>query len=327
MQYNHAMKNPNEKIIFIAFTSRALNLAERISKFFPECEIHKPENLHEFVREIFPEARAIIFISACGIAVRAIAPFVKSKLSDPAVLVIGESGEFVIPILSGHIGGANSLARKISGLIHAQAVITTATDVNNIIAIDEWAVKNNCEIENPELIKRISAELLRGNSQSSQSSQSIGVAITEQLQITPWQETLVLRPKNLVLGAGCKKNLAPEEFEIAAKNFLESAGVSELSLRALATINIKSHEPALLNFAEKRNLEFFTFSSQELMQLDGREYFLASSARVLELTGTDNVCERAAILCAKNLACKNAALLRSKAIFSEGVTLALSRFF
>ncbi len=320
MQYNHAMKNPNEKIIFIAFTSRALNLAERIAKFFTECEIHKPENLHEFMREIFPEARAIIFIAACGIAVRAIAPLVKSKLSDPAVLVIDESGEFVIPILSGHIGGANSLARKISGLIHAQAVITTATDVNNIIAIDEWAVKNNCEIENPELVKNISGELLRNNN-------NIGIAITEQLQITPWQETLVLRPKNLVLGAGCKKNLAPEKFELAAKNFLESAGVSELSLKALATINIKSHEPAFLNFVEKRDLEFVTFSSQELMQLDVREYFLTSSARVLELTGTDNVCERAAILCAKNLACKNTALLRSKAIFSDGVTLALSRFF
>ena len=250
---------------------------------------------------------------------RAIAPFLKSKLTDPAVIVIDEKAKFVIPILSGHIGGANELARKIAGIIHAQTVITTATDLNNIIAVDEWAVKNNCVIENPEMIKKISGTLLN--------NQSIGIAVTEKLQETPFEATLFLRPKNLILGAGCKKNISPEEFENTVLKFLEGAGVSELSLYALASIDLKSNERAFLEFADKHRILFLTFTAKELMSIE-REYF-SKSEKVLEITGADNICERAAIFCGEKLTNKNkknVVLLRSKFIFN-GITLALARIY
>lgn len=314
----------NKSIIIIAFTKKGISLALRLSEFF-DAKIFVPERFHdlnknleiinsdlsEWTGKIFHETGAMIFIGACGIAVRAISKHIKSKLSDPAVIVIDENGNFVIPILSGHIGGANELAKKISDILHAHAVITTATDVNNFISPDEWAVKNNCAIENPDAIKKISSNILENE------NHSVGIAVTDLKQPTPFPVTLWLRPKDLILGAGCNKGISPEEFEKAAENFLDGAGVSIFSLKALASINIKSDEPALKIFAENHNIPFLTFSAEELQSVSGN---FTRSEKVFNITGTDNVCERACVRAAG----KNFALLRSKCIYG-GITLALAR--
>ncbi len=310
----------SSEIVIAAFTNKAINLALRLAKFL-NARVFVPkrlarddvdvidEALSEWTGKYFHEAKALIFISACGIAVRAIASHVESKLSDPAVIVIDEAGKFVIPILSGHVGGANELARKISGFLHSQPVITTATDVNNLVAVDEWAVNHDCAIENPELIKHVSGKILEGH--------EVGVAVTEQMQATPFPVTLILRPRNLILGTGCNKNTDPEEFEHAAKSFLDGAGVSVLSLKALASIDLKAQEKALVLFARNHNIPFLTFSASELQSLPGN---FTSSQKVLSITGTDNVCERSCMLAAG----KKAVLLRSKCIVS-GITFALAR--
>ena len=309
----------SSEIVIAAFTNRSINLALRLAKFL-NARVFVPkrlarddvevidEALSEWAGKYFHEAKALIFISACGIALRAIAPHIESKLSDPAVIVIDEAGKFVIPILSGHVGGANELARKISGFLHSQPVITT-TDVNNLVAVDEWAVNHDCAIENPELIKRVSGKILEGY--------EVGVAVTEQTQATPFPVTLILRPRNLILGAGCNKNTDPEEFEYAAKSFLDSSGVSVLSLKALASIDLKAQEKALVLFARNHNIPFLTFSASELQSLPGN---FTGSQKVLSITGTDNVCERSCMLAAG----EKAILLRSKAIYG-GITFALSR--
>ena len=313
--------NLENKIIIAAFTKNGINLAKKISDFL-DAKIFVPERffseglekidapLTEWTGKIFCKARAIIFVSACGIATRAIAPYIKSKLHDPAVIVIDEAGNFVIPILSGHVGGANELAKKIASFLHAVPVITTATDVNNLIAVDEWAVKNNCAIENPNAIKKISSEILEHH--------SIGVAVTNELQRVPFPVTLWLRPKNLILGAGCNRGVDCEEFENAAKIFLESSGVSALSLKALASIDIKSNEPALVNFAKNHNIPFVFFKAEELKTVPG---IFTSSDKVLSVTGVDNICERACMLAAG----EGAVLLRSKWIYKKDITFALAR--
>ena len=322
------------EIVITAFTNNGINLALKLAKFLQgrvfipkrlaceslyavaDCEVID-EPLGQWTGQYFHEAGpvrrggALIFISACGIAVRAIAPHVKSKLSDPAVIVIDEAGKFVIPILSGHIGGANELARKISGFLgkNSQPVITTATDINNLPAVDEWAVNNNYVIENPNAIRKVSCQILERN--------SVGVAVTEQNIPTPFPVTLFLRPRNLILGVGCNRGIDSEKFERAAKNFLDGAGVSILSLKAMASIDLKAQEKALMLFAENHNIPFLTFSASELQSLPGN---FTGSQKVLSITGTDNVCERSCMLAAG----ENAVLLRSKAIY-DGITFALAR--
>lgn len=112
--------------------------------------------------EKFSDSDALIFIGATGIAVRSIAPYVASKKSDPAVLVVDECGKFVISLLSGHLGGANELALKTAEILEAIPVVTTATDLHHRFAVDVFAKKNNCNIFNMKAAKEVSAALLAG---------------------------------------------------------------------------------------------------------------------------------------------------------------------
>ena len=166
-----------EVIRIVSFTDAGERLAEKIRKELTgqiepgECELFRPgresrdrRSLSEWTREGFCQASALIFIGAAGIAVRAIAPFLKSKAEDPAVVVLDEKGQNVISLLSGHLGGANALARRIAGITGGNPVITTATDVNESFAVDTWAKEQGLRVINPEKIKVISSAVLRGES-------------------------------------------------------------------------------------------------------------------------------------------------------------------
>ena len=162
------------KISMISFTAIGSHLAEKLaeelrsSSTFEEVSCtdgrhhHKEqeESLQDWTEEHFQQGNGMIFIGACGIAVRSIAPFLKSKTTDPAVLVLDEKGKFVIPILSGHIGEANLLAERIAKLTGGEAVLTTATDVNQLFAVDVFASRNHLEIADMEKAKMLSARLL-----------------------------------------------------------------------------------------------------------------------------------------------------------------------
>ena len=139
----------------IAFTAAGFELAERLSEklrlsghtAFPfRCG---KNSLRTWTNEHFMSDDALVFVGAAGIAVRAVAPLAQSKVSDPAVIVIDERGKFAIPILSGHIGGANRLAQDISKMINCIPVVTTATDCNNVFAVDTWATENDIAILKP----------------------------------------------------------------------------------------------------------------------------------------------------------------------------------
>ena len=310
------MTSTESNIVAAAFTRRGVELALSLGfrVFAPErfaCENVEAitDPLTQWAGRYFHEASALVFVGASGIAVRAIAPHVASKLHDPAVIVIDETGRYVVPLLSGHVGGANELARKIAGVLGAQPVITTATDVNNLPAVDEWSVKHNCVIENPENVKHVSSALLEGL--------TVGVAVTCENIAAPFPVTLYLRPRNLVLGAGCNKGVSYEVFEEYAKSFLDGAGVSVLSLMCLASIDLKADEPAMKNFARAHNIPFMTFTAEELQALPGK---FTASDKVLRFTGTDNVCERSAVMAAG----EGAVLLRSKCVYDD-VTFALAR--
>ena len=261
----------------------------------------------DWARQRFLPGNELVFVSACGIAVRAVAPFVKSKQSDPAVVCLDDQGQFVISLLSGHLGGANQLARRIAAVTGGMPVVTTATDVHGKTAVDEWAKEHDCAIENIGAVKRISSSVLDG--------ERVGVAVTDQLAPAPWPVTLWLRPRVLVLGVGCKRGTTMATLKSSLDDFLAGAGVSPLSLCAVASIDLKKDEAGLLGLADSLGVPFVTYSAAELAATAGR---FTPSERVKSVTGVDNVCERAAVRCS------GGALVRSKTLY-PGVTMALAR--
>ena len=161
-------------IALTAFTRRGAALARDLARALSEdghrctlacgeklaAELDLPdayESLGAWVGARFVDQDALIFVGASGIAVRAIAPYVRDKFTDPAVLSLDEAGRFVVPLLSGHVGGANDLARRVAGITGGTAVISTATDVNGLFAVDEWAVKHDLVITDRRLAKAVSA--------------------------------------------------------------------------------------------------------------------------------------------------------------------------
>ena len=256
----------------------------------------------------FAESEALVFVSSCGIAVRAIAPYLKGKERDPAVVVTDERGASVISLLSGHLGGANELARRIAEIIGGRPVITTATDVNGITPPDSWAVKNGCAIENLPAAKRVAAELLAGH--------AVGVAVTDELQPAPYPVTLWLRPKNLTVGVGCKRGTEPELLRGCFLDFMKNSGYSPLSAAVVASVEQKKDEAAVAGLAEFYQIPFETFTAAELMALPGE--FTPSPAAIAAV-GADNVCERAALA-----ASRGGYLVRLKTKY-PGITFALAR--
>lgn len=299
------------------------------------AEKRPPLTLDDWVRRGFglegPEgpARGLIFIGAAGIAVRGIAPYLVSKTRDPAVVVVDEQGQFAIPILSGHIGGANELARRIGRLLGARPVITTATDVNGFFAVDEWASQKGLVIINPRLIKAVSARLLAGQTvlmaadfpvegQLPKGVELAGEGQAPHIRVSCRRQrdknALVLVPRKVVIGLGCRRDTPAEIIRAAAENALAAADIYPQALSRAASIDLKAAEPGLLEYCRETLLPFQTYSAAELAAVPGE---FTSSDFVSEVTGVDNVCERSAVL-----ASRGRLLLPKQA--AAGVTAALA---
>ena len=150
---------------YLAFTSKGLALARKLAAAQPGAVARCGENgvtLANWTAAQFAQSDALVFVGAVGIAVRAIAPHCRSKATDPAVVVLDECGRFAIPLLSGHLGGANDLARRLAKAYGAVPVITTATDANGVFAVDEWAKHQHCLVVEPARIRKVSSALLAG---------------------------------------------------------------------------------------------------------------------------------------------------------------------
>ena len=294
--------------------------------------------LREWAEEWIPKLDGIVFFSATGIAVRTIAPFVVSKKTDPAVVVIDEQGNYAISLLSGHLGGANELAKFAAESIGAVPVITTGTDVNHTFAVDVFARKNNLVIADMRLAKEMAALLIRGKTITWGAGEGFvypkGQNIPLQLQFqetespdrkkgTLWfaipqsdgkeVQILHLYPKNVCLGAGCRKHTPEEKIETQIRTYLSEAGISITQILQAASINLKKEEPGLLAFCEKYQIPFVTYSKEELERAKGT---FTPSAFVSKITGVDNVCERSASLSSDG----GAFIMRKQA--AEGVTAA-----
>lgn len=284
--------------------------------------------------EDFSRCQLLVFVGAVGIAVRTIAPFIKSKLTDPAVLSIDERGNFVIPLLAGHIGGANEMSRYVAAALGAQACVTTATDVNGLFAVDEWAARNNMVLCSLKAAKDFAAALVAGEKVGLymdaglevagslpkqveiNGSLPIGMAITLSKRLAPFRKsTLRLLPKIVHLGIGCKRNTPLERIEELVLPELERMDLDMRSIAGIASVDLKKDEQGLLAFAKKYNLPARFYTAEELNALEGD---FTPSSFVQSVVGVSNVCERSAV---KDAAGGRLALRKTS---RNGVTLAIA---
>ena len=332
------------------FTAKGEALAR---KTFEEWQEMIPQyrsadvSLEQWTGACFEKHLPILFIGACGIAVRAIAPFVRDKLFDSAVLVMDEQGRFIIPILSGHVGGANALAKKLADRVGGVLVLTTATDVEGMFSVDVFAMENGLQIKNRDGIRKVSAKLLRGEKVTVTWEDGIQTATSEGgdaertglpggLVFVPFSsetadvrivteegferhpdvsQSLLLVAKEYVVGIGCKKGKTFEDLNAFLAENLPEGWLEKTC--AIASIDLKAREEGLWELAQYYHLPFVTYPASELQQVQGD---FTESEFVRETTGVANVCERAA-LCHAGTGGK----LVQKKTASQGMTVAVAK--
>lgn len=325
--------NSMNKLAIWAVTPNGAALAAKLAKSLPDADLflsanlETPDNVPAFTFTRLSDALSDtcrsysghIFIMSAGIVVRLIAPHIRHKTADPAVVVMDEAGYHAVSLLSGHIGGANALAKKVAEIIGADPVITTATDINNVPAIDVAAKEKNLFIENPDAIKNVSMALLVGKqaalhdpfgrighemnewfcrTDKAQMANSSGPGVfIDDIQIELPPHVLILRPRSLVAGMGCNRNTGTEEMKSLLYEVLEKFALSRSSLNSIATIDAKKDEPGLTALAEDLELPLIFFDKQALNQVKDIQ---TPSEMVEKHMGVKSVCEAAAILASKN---------------------------
>ena len=331
----------------ITFTEQGKAVAKKIADSMPAkiyTKYHSAADSPEYVsvplsvwaKEGFLAGDALLFIGAAGIAVRAIAGCIQDKLSDVPVLVMDMQVGFVIPILSGHYGGANRLAQELAEITGAVPVITTATDQIGAFAADLYAKEQRMKIRNPEALPYISGKAVAGEELCIFVDNGWGITPPKGVKISgeerdadivvtlrPLTEEELLRkdilyltPVRIHVGIGCKRNADPNQVEVYLQRILTENCLDIHTLASIASIDRKKDEPAILMLSEKLGLPFHTFSAGELQAVPGE---FPVSRFVEQTVGVGNVASRAAA-CAAGAGFR---MLMFNAAES-GVTLALA---
>lgn len=323
----------NSKTAVWALTPKAAQLALRIQKSMPETDMFLSSSLEESgisaicfdrlsdeISRCFHKYGGHIFIMASGIAVRMIAPLLSHKTLDPAVVVMDELGRYAISLISGHIGGANELAKKIAEIAGAVPVITTATDIHQVPAIDLIAKDLGLHIENPSAIKHISMALLTEKKiflhdpfgimtdrlpesclfhpdENNPYPQNMpGIFVDDRVRDLPAQ-VLVLRPSSLAAGMGCNRGTETAEMKNLLMETLKKHALSPHSLHTLASVDVKKDEAGLIELAKELRVNLLFYDRKSLKQVPGIE----NPSRMVEKhIGVPSVCEAAAILASEN---------------------------
>ena len=328
------------KITLFAYSKKGIETARRIMAATEgEFEAYTVERLAgggflplpkpaaPVYKESFSASDAVIFVSSCGIAVRSIAPYVKSKTEDPAVIVTDETGRFAISLLSGHIGGANALAETVAAAIGAVPVVTTATDANGRFSVDSWAKSNGFAIDDMRAAKAVSAAILEAdvplvsvfpihgglpNGIVSGKSGDIGILLSYKRE-EPFQTTLRLIPKCLSVGIGCRRGTSEEAIARAVAQVFDENYLDVRAVSCAASIDLKQDEAGLISYCEDACIPLRFYSAEQLNAVAGE---FTASEFVRKTTGVDNVCERAAMIGAEELIVKKTEV--------DGVTVAVA---
>ena len=310
----------NKKIIIVSFSNKGAKLSKRIIELLPNYQIDnytyykyseinqiQPfDSIKELVKNNFHNYDYWFFIGSLGIAVREIAPYIKHKTIDPAVITIDELAKFVISTLSGHIGGANEMTILLAEKLKSIPVITTATDINHKFSLDTYAAKNDMYISNLKTAKELSSQILEHDIGIKSDFDLIGNlpnGLTkdnkkEGLYFSyhndePFPLTLKLIPKVLNVGIGCKKGTNQEIIKNVLLKLFRDNNLNIHAIKRICSIDLKKEENGIIDLAKSLGVEYLTFTKEELMKQKG-EY--SYSEFVYQTTGVDCVCERSATI-------------------------------
>lgn len=332
---------PLERIALVAVSRPASELALRLQCRLSQAEIYLPVrfvsvagagaiawsgSLRDLLRRLFAEYDGLVLFGSVGMAVRLVGPLAEDKRTDPAVVVVDDAGRFVVSVLSGHLGGANALARYVARLLGAQPIITTTSDVLDTLAVDLLGRELGWSIESAENVTRVSAAMINGEGVGLlqeagehgwwpvdkpfplnlirfstledllASGCPAALVITDRV-VSEWEERLppsiIYRPRSLVVGVGCNRGTSAGEVAGAVKLGLESHGLALQCVRNLATVDLKREEAGLGEFAAGLGVPVEYFSAEDLKRVAG---VTGRSAIVHRWVGTHGVCEPAALL-------------------------------
>lgn len=297
--------NTGKKTAIIAVTANGKALAASIRKKYPaDCFVPQKLESEGFqaikpdfsngMRLLFQKYDALVCIMAAGITVRTLAPVISDKLYDPAVVVMDEKGHHAISLLSGHLGGANELAQKLADLTGAAPVITTATDVQKVAALDmivpsvpAWIpdFRENCKKMNGLLAAGKRVGLYEEIPVDIDRRGFIPITnpyeLPEDLEALLWVThryrlpelniyTVKMVPQTRVLGVGCRKNIEPEIMMQAFTAFCAEYDTDPHAFSVIASIDIKKNEPAINQLAQTLNCPFITYTAEQLRQVSGK---------------------------------------------------------
>lgn len=324
-----------EKVGIIAFTDSGLAIGKTIQQEFYRSKLYttreaeyskdiiKLDSVDSLLQEKFQRFDVWIFVGALGICVRSIAPHIKNKTTDPAVINIDEQGKFVQSVLSGHTGGANEITKKISHIFQAQAVITSSSDLQDIWALDLLSAKFNWSVNaSISLNKAISLFVNNRPTALILKVKDAGTAHLEKSKpafvdvyynisdvnridyelliyvgyelIESETPIISFYPKCLTLGSGCGKDIEPELFEEMLLDKLTLEGIAHQSIAALTSVDIKAEEKAYLSISKKHQWDFITYPVDELSEIEVAN----PSDVVLDKIGAQGVSESSSALAA-----------------------------
>ncbi|WP_371504399.1 cobalt-precorrin 5A hydrolase [Nitrosopumilus adriaticus] len=346
-----------EKTSLLAITKNGVKIGEKLKKLFPDWKIFAPSKLSngnngiiwyseptsEKIIELFKSSNALICLFSLGAVIRLIAPHLKDKKTDPAVIVIDDKMNFVISVLSGHIGGANELTEEIAEKLGAISVITTAADVNKTIAVDLVGREFNWKIDDDSTVTKISAHMV--NEEPIGVFQDIGeknwykklpknVMIYENIEDLKKsnskayliisdkiidddiiKESVIYRPPSLVIGIGLHWDTSKETIREGVETCLEKFKLSSKSIVKLVSIKKPQDVQGLIDLGKEMGIPVEYVDREDLAEISAPN----PSETVKAFEGTASVSEAAAIKVS------GGELIVEKQKFPPNLTIAIAR--
>ena len=346
-----------KKVSVLAITKNGVNIGTKLKKIFPDWAVFAPSKLTndlegitwysepttEKIIELFKNNDALICIFSLGAVIRLIAPYLKDKKTDPAVIVIDDKANFVISVLSGHIGGANELTQEIAEKLGAVSVITTAADVNKTIAVDLVGREYNWKIDDDSTVTKISAHMVNeepigvfqeageknwykelpknvvmyDNMENLKKSNSKAYLIISDKIIEEKisRESVIYRPPSLVIGIGLHWDTTKETIREGIEFCLDKFNLSSKSIAKLVSIKKPQDVQGLIDLGEEMKIPIEYVNREDLVEISAPN----PSETVKAFEGTASVSEAAAIKVSKGK------LIVEKQKFPPNLTIAIAR--